>query len=93
MRLAIGVSVRPALRLCSKTAGRNSEGATHEQKPEPTADELAPLPTDNGDAGDHLVEEKGKGLQAAAGATAELEEAITDAKPSGEVPTWMAKSS
>ena len=51
-----------------------------------TADELTTLPTDNGDVGEHPVKEKGTGLQAAAGATAELEEAITDAKSSGEVP-------
>ncbi len=38
------------------------------------------------------MKEKGTGLQAAAGATAELEEAITDAKSSGEVPIWIEKS-
>ena len=72
-------------------AGKSFEEAGHEQKLKPTADNLdtlPTLPTDNGDAGDHVVKEKGTGLQAAAAAAAELEEAITDEKPSGEVPTW-----
>ena len=70
-------------------AGISFEEAGHEQKPKPPADDLdtlPTLPTDNGDAGDHIVKEKGTGLQAAAGAAAELEEAITDEQPSGEEP-------
>ena len=60
------------------------ENAATVQKPESPADGGQALHVDNGDAGEHVVKEKGAGLAAAAGATAELEEATTDAKPSGE---------
>ena len=41
------------------------------------------MPVDNGDVRNHVVEGKGTGLEAAAGAAAEQEEAIKDAKSSG----------
>ena len=53
------------------------------QEAQAAAEDTAALPVDNGDVGNHVVEGKGIGLEAAAGAAAEQEEAIKDAKSSG----------
>ncbi|CAK0783381.1 hypothetical protein CVIRNUC_006580 [Coccomyxa viridis] len=52
------------------------------QEAQAAAEDTAALPVDNGDVGNHVVEGKGIGLEAAAGAAAEQEEAIKDAKSS-----------
>ena len=54
------------------------------QKAQAAAEDTAALlPVDNSDVANHVVEGKGTGLEAAAGAAAEQEEAIKAAKSSG----------
>ena len=57
--------------------------AARTQQAHAAAEGTAALPVDNGDVGNHVAEGKGTGLEAAADAAAEQEEAIKDAKSSG----------